>query len=105
MGGSVPLRFRTVNNRANYSDFSAAGAEGAGAGQVDQLLGEGLDFLGLGAGGLDLPVLEQALHQAAAERDAVLGVAAQLAAADHVTAHGIPLRGLRVALPLGSRLN
>ena len=59
----------------------------AGAGQGDQLFGKRANFLGLGQGGADLAVLDEALHQAAAQRFAMLGVAAQLPAADQVTAH------------------
>src|SRR5439155_15201708 len=62
----------------------------AAARERDQLFGERPDLLGLGQGRADLAVLEQALDQVAAQRLAVLGVPAELPAADQMTGHGDP---------------
>jgi hypothetical protein len=53
----------------------------------DELLRKRANLLGLGQGRADLAMLEEALHQVAAHRLAVLSIAAELPAADSVTGH------------------
>ena len=53
----------------------------------DEPLRDRAQPLGLGLGGGDLAVLEQALHEVPPKRDAMFRIATQLPAADHVGGH------------------
>src|SRR4051812_28345139 len=66
---------------AHQRDDAPAIRQRAGARQRDELLCKALHFLGLGWGGADLAVLEQALHQVSPQRNAMFCIATQLPAA------------------------